>query len=176
MPDLFAFQTPIWEIIFRAAVIYFFLLAALRLIGRHELGQLSVFDLVLLLIISESISSSITAQDKSLIAGLLSVSTLLVVNVLMSYGKYKSRSFRKLVSGESLKLIQDGKLIEKTMSREMMTRDDVTESLRIKGIERIEDVKLGYLEADGSISAITYTDHKDSRRQAAAEAKKSRKF
>ena len=133
MTDLFALQTPVWEIILRAAVIYFFLLAALRLIGRHELGQLSVFDLILLLIISESISSSITAQDRSLIAGLLSVTTLLVIDVLMSYGKYRSRSFKKIVSGDSLKLIENGRLIKKTMSREMMTRDDVMESLRIKG-------------------------------------------
>ncbi len=77
MSALFVLQTPLPELILRAAVIYFFLLLVMRVIGRHEFGQLTPFDLILLLIIFESISEAITAGDDSLLAGLVSASTLL---------------------------------------------------------------------------------------------------
>ncbi|WP_054848459.1 hypothetical protein [Methanoculleus chikugoensis] len=101
MSEPFVLQTPLVELALRAAVIYFFLLLVMRVIGRHEFGQLTPFDLILLLIISESISQAITAGDDSLLAGLVSASTLLGLSVLVSIGQYKSMRIRKIVSPEA---------------------------------------------------------------------------
>lgn len=124
MSDLFVLQMPLAELILRATVIYFFLLLVMRAIGRHEFGQLTPFGLILLLIISESISGALTA-------GLVSASTLLLLSVLISIGQYRSKRIRKIVSPEALKVIEDGRFIEKSLRREVMTHDDLIERLRV---------------------------------------------
>lgn len=131
MSDLFVLQTPLPELVLRAAVICFFLLLIMQLIGRHEFGQLTPFDFILLLIISESISEAFTAGDDSLLAALISASTLLALSVLVSFGQYKSRRFRRIVSPEALKVIEDGRVIEKSLRRELMTRDGLVERLAL---------------------------------------------
>ncbi len=158
MSDLFVLQMPLAELILRATVIYFFLLLVMRAIGRHEFGQLTPFDLILLLIISESISGA-------LIAGLVSASTLLLLSVLISIGQYRSKRIRKIVSPEALKVIEDGRIIEKSLRREVMTHDDLIERLRVSPVE---EVRVAYIESDGDISALT-----DRHRAAAAEEKKT---
>jgi len=131
MSELFVLQTPVVELVLRAAVIYFFLLLVMRLIGRHEFGQLTPFDLILLLIISESISEALTAGDDSLLAGLVSASTLLGLSVLVSIGQYRSKRIRAIVSPEALKVIENGRVIERSLRRELMTRDDLIERLAL---------------------------------------------
>jgi uncharacterized membrane protein YcaP (DUF421 family) len=133
MSELFVLQTPLPELILRAAVIYFFLLLVMRLIGRHEFGQRMPFDLILLLIISESISEALTAGDDSLLAGLVSASTLLLLSVLVSFGQYRSKRTRSIVSPDPLKVIENGKVIEKSLKRELMTREDLIERLALFG-------------------------------------------
>jgi uncharacterized membrane protein YcaP (DUF421 family) len=172
MSDLFVLQTPLLELVLRAAVIYLFLLLAMRLIGRHEFGQLTPFDLILLLIISESIAEALTAGDDSLLAALVSASTLLLLSVLVSFGQYKSRRIRKIVSPEALKVIEDGQIIEKSLRRELMTRDELVERLRARGIGGIEEVRIAYIESDGDISALTYRETERHRAAAAAEEEK----
>ncbi|HQD26160.1 MULTISPECIES: DUF421 domain-containing protein [Methanoculleus] len=173
MSELFTLQTPLLELILRAAVIYFFLLLVMRLIGRHEFGQLTPFDLILLLIISESIAEAFTAGDSSLLAALVSASTLLALSVLVSIGQYKSQRIRKIVSPEALKVIEDGKIIEKSLRRELMTHDDLRERLRALGIASIEEVRIAYIESDGDISALTYRETDRSRAAAVEERKKT---
>jgi len=154
MPELFVLQTPLAELILRAAVIYFFLLIVMRVIGRHEFGQLTPFDLILLLIISESISEALNAGDSSLLAGLVSASTLLGLNVLLSVAQYWSPRIRKVISPGALMVIRDGRIIEESLRRELMTRDDLIERLRAKGIDGVEGVRVAYIESDGDISAL----------------------
>ena len=174
MSDIFVLQTPLLELILRATVIYFFLLLVMRAIGRHEFGQLTPFDLILLLIISESISGALTAGDPSLLAGLVSASTLLILSVLISIGQYKSKRIRQIVSPEALKVIEDGKIIERSLRRELMTHDDLIERLRARGIGGVEEVRVAYIESDGDISALTYPETDRYRRAAsAAEEKKT---
>lgn len=183
MSGLFTLQTPLVELILRAAVIYFFLLLVMRFIGRHEFGQLTPFNLILLLIISESISGALTAGDDSLIAGLVSASTLLTLSVLISIRQYKSPWIRKIVSPGALKVIDDGKIIEKSLRRELMTRDDLIERLALfecsspghpvhrTPAREIETVRVAYIENDGDISALTYPESRQ--HQAAAEGEKT---
>jgi uncharacterized membrane protein YcaP (DUF421 family) len=146
-------RSPI-EIILRAAIIYFFLLFLLRLVGRHEFGQLSTFDLILFLIISESVSNSLSAGDISLVSGIISASTLIAIDLIMDFLKFKSSFIRRLFSDHQVKLIQDGKMMKNNMRRELLTRDDLLVGLREKGVDHIEDVREAYLEPDGSISVL----------------------
>lgn len=131
MSERFALQTPIVELILQATAIYFFLLLVMRIIGRHEFGQLTPFDLILPLIISESTAEAFTAGDGSLLAGLVSASTLLGLSMLVSIGQYKSKRFRSIVSPEALKVSENGHVIERSLRRELMTHDDLIERLAL---------------------------------------------
>jgi uncharacterized membrane protein YcaP (DUF421 family) len=153
-------ETAVWETILRAAIIYLSLLAVFRIIGRHEFGRLSPFQLILLLIISESISPSLTAEDHTLATGLISAGTLIGMSVIISYAQYKSKFIKKIVSAESSKVIDNGTIVQKTARREMMTPDDLKEQLRVKGIGSFEEVREGYIESDGEISALLYENRK----------------
>ena len=137
MSDLFVLQTPLAEL-----VLYFFLLLVMRFIGRHEFGQISPFDLILLLI-SESVADALTA-------GRVSASTLRLLPVLVSIGQYKSPWIRKIFTPDSLKVLGDGKNIGKSLQRE----NDLIE--RFRGIAGVEEVRVAYIESDGDISALTY--------------------
>jgi uncharacterized membrane protein YcaP (DUF421 family) len=163
-------ENPIYELVLRGVVIYFALMIAFRLIGKHEFGQTTAFDLILLLIISESISTSLNVNDNSLTAGLIVMSTLFILNYLMSWAQFKSPGFRKLVSGEAEVLIRDGKPEERLMKKERITQEDIDSSLREKGIDGMDRVRLGYLEDTGKISALLRHEPTSEKRQAAAEA------
>jgi uncharacterized membrane protein YcaP (DUF421 family) len=147
-------ETPPLEIVLRAVAIYIFLLAAFRLMGSREFGQMTPFDLILLLIISESVSNALSAGDNTLGAAMISAATLLIINVAISHGKYRSKTFRKIVTSSSKKLIENGVPIHDTMKRETMTLDDLLEALREEGVEHLDEVKAAYLESDGKISVI----------------------
>ncbi len=166
--------TPIHELVFRGVVIYFALLVAFRLIGKREFGQLTPFDLILLLIVAEAISPALNADDTSITAGLIVAATLFGVNFLMGWAQFKSRAFKRLVSGEAEVLIRDGEADERLMNRERITRDEIDASLRVKGIDAIEKVRLGYLEDDGEISALLYRDPERNEQIALQEAHRRR--
>jgi len=155
---LFTPENPLLEIVLRAVIIYLFLVLVFRLIGRHEFGQLSPFDLILLLIISESISPALTAEDTSLTAGFVSAGTLFILAIAFSYGKYKSKWFKNLVSGEPLPAIKNGVPVYRSLERELMTVEDLESALRIKGIDSVEKVRLSFIEDDGKISAILFEE------------------
>jgi len=146
-------ESPVLEFVLRGAVIYFALMAALRLIGTHEFGQLSPFDLILLPIIPESISTALNAYDRSITTDLVVAATLFAVNYLMSLAGFRFPGFKRLVAGEAQEPIREGSPNPQVVRRERMTMDDIKSSLREKGIDSIERVRLGYLENDGEISA-----------------------
>lgn len=158
LEELLIPETPVYELVIRGVVIYFALLLAFRLIGKHEFGQLTPFDLILLVIISEAVSPALNANDRSITSGLIVAATLFAVNYLMSVAQFRSPDFRRLVSGEAEVLIRDGKPDERLMRKERITRGDIDSSLRVKGIDAIEKVRLGYLEDDGEISALLHRD------------------
>lgn len=170
LEELLIPETPVYELVVRGAVIYFALMIAFRLIGKHEFGQLTPFDLVLLLIISESISTALNANDKAITSGLIVAATLFLINYLMSWAQFRSPGFRKLVSGQADVLIRDGVPDERVMKKERITRDDIESSLRHKGIDGLDKVRLGYLEDDGKISALLRRESSSEKFLAADEA------
>lgn len=104
---------------------------------------------------------------------LISAPTLLGLNVLLSVAQYKNKRIRGFVSPEALKVIEDGRVIEKSLRRELMTREELVERLRARGIGGIEEVRVAYIESDGDISALTYRESDRHRAAAAEEVKKA---
>ena len=142
------------ELIVRAIVVYLFLLIALRLGGRRELGQLTSFDLILLLVLSNAVQNPINAGDNSLTGGGISAVTLLFLNALVGRASYRWGWFERLVQGRPLRIVTDGKVHKRTLERERITLEELRSALRKQGIQHISDCHKVVLEADGTFTAI----------------------
>ena len=114
-------ETPWFALMLRSVVVYVFLMIALRLAGRRELGQMTTFDLVLLLVLANAVQNSINAGDNSLGGGLISATTLLVLNFAVGEATYRWRWFERIVQGRPLTLVRNGKVVLHNMKRERVT-------------------------------------------------------
>jgi uncharacterized membrane protein YcaP (DUF421 family) len=148
------------EIALRTAAIYLLILLGLRLSGKREVGQMTPFDLTLLLLLSNAVQNAMTGPDTSLAGGVVAAGTLLLLNYLFAEVSGANRRFRRFIQGSPTLLIHDGELIPAHMAREHCTRDEVHRALREHGIDKVEDVALAVLEVDGSISVLKYDDVK----------------
>jgi uncharacterized membrane protein YcaP (DUF421 family) len=146
------------EIVIRTAVIYLLVLVGVRLTGKREVGQMTPFDLTLLLLLSNAVQNAMTGSDTSLAGGAVAAITLLVLNYVVAEASGANRRFRKLVQGSPALLIHDGKLVMTHMAKEHVTLDEVQRACREHGINSISEVALGVLEVDGSISLLKYDD------------------
>ncbi len=148
------------QIALRTGVIYLVVLAGVRLSGKREVGQMTPFDLTLLLLLSNSVQNAMTGPDTSLIGGVIAATMLLVLNYLIGTLSGVNRKFRRLVEGEPSLLIHDGKPIETHMARERVSMDELERAVREHGIAKCSDVALAVLEVDGSISCLKYDEIK----------------
>jgi uncharacterized membrane protein YcaP (DUF421 family) len=141
------------------AVIYMFLIVALRLLGRRQLGQLTVIDLVVVLVLGSAVETAMIHGNISLAAGLVSAGTLLVLNQALTWAFVRSPRLSHLVGGGPILLIHDGHVVEEHLYRAAMTRADLMEVLRSKGFETPNDVRAAVLETDGSVSVVPVDRH-----------------
>jgi uncharacterized membrane protein YcaP (DUF421 family) len=148
------------EIALRTAVIYVVVLLGVRLSGKREVGQMTPFDLTLLLLISNAVQNAMTGPDTSLAGGVVAAATLLIVNYFVAELSGGNRRFRKLVEGQPSLLIHDGQIISAHMAKEHVSMDELERALRERGIASYHDVALGVLEVDGSISCLKYDEIK----------------
>jgi len=148
------------QIALRTAIIYFVVLLGVRLSGKREVGQMTPFDLTLLLLISNAVQNAMTGPDTSLLGGVVAASTLLVLNYLIAEVSGGNRRFRKFVQGQPSLLIHDGQVIESHMAKEHVSMDELQRALREHGISSYHDVALAVLEVDGSISCLKYEEIK----------------
>jgi uncharacterized membrane protein YcaP (DUF421 family) len=143
------------NIVFRSVAVYLFIIIAIRLFGKKELAQLSVIDLVFILLISNSVQNAMVGTDSSLIGGLIAAGTLFVLNYAFKFILYKFPKFNKIVQGEPLMLVYRGRLDYKNMSKAKITSVEIQESIREHGVSGIEEVDLAVLEVDGNISILS---------------------
>jgi len=148
------------QIVLRTGVIYLLVLIGVRLSGKREVGQMTPFDLTLLLLLSNSVQNAMTGPDTSLLGGAVAASTLLLLNYLVANVSGGNRRFRRLIEGEPSLLIHDGKVIDSHMAREHVSMDELQRALREHGINRCDQVALAVLEVDGSISCLKYDEIK----------------
>ena len=148
------------QIVMRTGAIYLVVLVGVRLSGKREVGQMTPFDLTLLLLLSNSVQNAMTGPDTSLFGGVVAASTLLLLNYVIGNLSGVSRGFRRVVEGEPSLLVHDGKAITSHMAREHVSMDELERALREHGIAAVHDVALAVLEVDGSISCMKYDEIK----------------
>jgi len=148
------------QIVLRTGVIYVLVLIGVRLSGKREVGQMTPFDLTLLLLLSNSVQNAMTGPDTSLMGGAIAAGTLLLLNYLVADVSGANRRFRRLIQGQPTLLIHDGKSIESHLAREHVSIDELQRALREHGIGTIEQTALAVLEVDGSISCLKYDEIK----------------
>jgi len=138
-----------------SAAIYVFLIVAIRLFGKKEFSQLSTFDIVFILLISNAVQNSMIAANISFWGGICSAVTLFLVNFLFKNIIYKVPKVSEWVQGHPVMLIYDGKTIPLNMEKAKISMSELEEAAREHGIQSIEEVNLAVLEVDGSISVVT---------------------
>lgn len=147
--------TGYWPIVVSTAIVYLFIIVALRLFGKTEIAQLSVVDLVFILLISNAVQNAMVGPDASLAGGLVAATTLFVMDLLFKTCLYRIPWFNKLLQGSPSVLIRQGRVNRRNMQHAMLTEDELMEALREHGVEYIKDVDLAILEVDGNISVLT---------------------
>ena len=125
-----------------------------RALGRRELSTLQPFDLILLVVIGDLIQSGVTQSDMSVTGVLIVISTIGILQVIISYLGFRVRRMRPFLQGEPIVLVERGQLIERNMRRERLTLDDLAEKARLSEIESFDEVKWAVLETNGDISFI----------------------
>ncbi len=151
---MWTFDHTLLEIALRAAIIYVIVLIGIRLTGKREVGQMTPFDLVLLVLIANAVQNAMVGPDTSVTGGLVAAGTLLLANAVVSYLVWRYKKVRKLVEGTPTLLIHSGKIIKRNLAKEKVPLEALHQALREHGIEKIEEVKLAVLEIDGSISVL----------------------
>lgn len=152
-------------IVFKSIAIYLFIILAIRLFGKKELAQLSVIDLVFILLISNSVQNAMVGPDNTLLGGLAAATGLFVINYVLKLILNRFPQVDKLLEGEPMVLIYEGKVQQQNMEECMLTMDELKAAVREHGAKDISEVNLAMLEKDGNISVITGFGHKTMRRR-----------
>src|SRR5512133_1210574 len=154
MAHLLLPETSVVALVVRAVVVYGFLVFALRIAGRRELAQMTSFDLVLLLVISNAVQNSINAGDNSLGGGLVSAVTLVALNWVLGYATWRWRRVERALQGAPIRIVTDGRVHGGALRRELLTLAELRSALRKQGVMRIADCKQVTLEPDGTLSVV----------------------
>jgi uncharacterized membrane protein YcaP (DUF421 family) len=150
---MFQFGIPPWQLVVRPVVIYVGLLVALRLFGKREVGQFTLYDLVLILLVANAVQPAMTGPDSSLGGGLIIIATLVAVNLVV--GRLdRWHVFHTLFASEAAVIIRDGHYVPRQLDREGVTEEECESAIREHGLEGVSEVRLGVLEPDGSISIV----------------------
>lgn len=144
-----------FDIIIRSASVYLFMVIALRIFGKKELSQLNTADVILILLISNSVQNAMVGSDTSLWGGLAAAAVLFAINFTLKKVMYNFPKFSDFMQGKPEILIHDGNMDFKTLSKLNITHDELKEAIREHGIEHFSEVKLAMLEIDGNISIIS---------------------
>ena len=158
-----------------SASVYIFIILAIRLFGKKELAQLSIIDLVFILLISNAVQNAMVGSDSSLSGGLVAATTLFIINYLFKFLLYRFPKLNTVVQGTDMMLIYNGQLNERNMARARITRQEIIEAVREHGVSEIREVDLAVLETDGNISIISneYKHHTTRKRKGRNKVMKS---
>jgi len=146
------------DLVLRAIALYVFVLIMMRMVGRRELSSLTPVDLVLLVVLGDAIQQGLTQDDYSVTGAIIVITTIALLQVLTSYITYLSRRAKRVIDGEPIVLIEDGKLLERNLRRQRLRPEDVAEEMRLQGIGNFPDVQWGILESNGNFSFIKSND------------------
>jgi len=148
-------MNPYLDIVIRSTAVYLFMIIALRLFGKKELSQLNTADVILILLISNSVQNAMVGNNTTLWGGLIAATILFVINFVIKKLLFKYKNFSDFMLEKPEVLIHNGTLDFKTLGKLGITSDEIKEAMREHGIEYFKDVKLAMLEVDGNISIIS---------------------
>ena len=142
------------ELIGRGLLIYFFLILLLRATGKRQIGQMSPFDLVLLMVLSNAVQNSMVGGDNSVTAGLILAVTLVAANWFVGKITSSSKTMEKLIEGSPQVLFHNGKVYERILSEDQITRQELIAAVHKAGYDGLDEIRTAILENDGTISVI----------------------
>lgn len=142
------------NLVLKTIFMYFFIILVYRLMGKREVGQLSIVDLIVSILIAELIALSIEQKDRSILISVIPILILVGIQILMGYLTLKNEKIRNLVDGKPAVIIKNGKLNFSEMSKIRYSLDDLLTQLRLQGIKSIETVKYAVLENNGHLSVF----------------------
>jgi len=152
--DLTTLAIPPWDLVVRSVVIYLVLLLGLRLFGKREVGQMTLFDLVVVLLVANAVQPAMTGPDNSLFGGLLIIGTLLSANWVVGRLRVRSPVVRRLLEPHATVLATDGAWLQPVLAHQGLDQSDVDTALREHGFNAVSETRLVVLEPDGSISVV----------------------
>lgn len=149
------------EIVIRATVVYFFVYLLLRAMGKRELGEMSAFELVLLVMIGDLVQQAVTQEDMSVTGAVLAVGTIAFWVVLSSYLAFRSSRADQMLESPPVVVVKDGAVQREALRTERVSESDLMESARKHGIADLREVALGVLESDGKFSFLRLPNRHD---------------
>jgi uncharacterized membrane protein YcaP (DUF421 family) len=149
-------QNEYLDIIVRSVLVYLAIVFFIRLFGKKELAQLSVVDLVFILLISNSVQNAMVGPSTSLYGGLTAALSLFAVNYIFKLFIFRSKKFNEFIQGHSVMLVYKGKVIEQNLIKAKLSHDELDAAIREHGVKSIKDVDLAVFEVDGNISVLSH--------------------
>ena len=159
--SLFVPSVPWWALIVRATVAYAAVLVLLRWAGKRQVAQLSIAELVALLLISNAVQNSMNGGDNSLVGGLILAVVLILFSTAIAYATFRSPRMERWVHGRPTMLIHRGKILHDHLARELMTTHELRHQLRRQGIDDLAEVEEAVLESDGFICVLKRCEVRD---------------
>ena len=151
---MFEIQTPVLELILRAAVVYVVLLALVRLSGKRTVGEFTPFDLLVVILLGESAQAGLSGKESSLWGTIVPAATLVGINLLVSMASARSGKALALLEGEPVLLARDGKLFERALLSNHIPRNDLEEAIRKASLRSLDEVGIATLETNGDITIV----------------------
>lgn len=143
-----------FTLIYKCFIVYFIIIFALRLMGKREVGELSVFDIVIYLVMSELLALSISDIHSSIMKSLVPICTLAILQIMISWVILKSKKIRDIFDGTSAVIIHNGMIKQKTMKKERYNIDDLMSQIRLKDLSSPDEVAFAVLENNGNLSIL----------------------
>lgn len=151
---MWTLETPWYELVLRGTIIYFFMFIIMRIWGKKHLGEVTAFDFILLLFISEAVQNSLIEDDKSIFGGMIVILTFLLWSTIINKLSYRSRKLEHIFDGSPKVLIKDGVIQEDVRRREEITDQELYKALREEGVMDLNKVKQATIETNGHISIV----------------------
>ncbi|MEJ8859781.1 YetF domain-containing protein [Variovorax robiniae] len=155
LADLFAREFPVWHMVVRGTVVYWFLLLVFRFVLRRDVGSMGVADLLFVVLVADAASNAMQGEYKSINDGLVLLSTLIAWNFGLDWLSFRFAWVAKLLEPHAEVLVRHGRVNRKAMKREMITMEELEGKLREGGVESLAEVRIARLESDGQLSVFT---------------------
>ena len=156
---MWTISLPWYELVERGIIIYVFLTLILRATGKRQMGHLAPFDVILLLVLSNTVQNAMNGGDNSVPGGLISAGTVIAMNAIVSRLTFHNRTFARIIEGRAVVLIKDGKINEHARRHAMLTREELLAALRANDCTCVEEVHYAMLENTGEITVSKRQHH-----------------